>query len=83
MLDATCTPSDIAYPTGLGLLIDSLEKLEDIIDTFHAPFPGKQQQQCTYYKRARKQYLSLSKQHRSKMNKIRKGNPSTVKLCPL
>src|SRR5699024_4985122 len=37
LLDATCVPSDIAYPTDVGLLNEAREKLEGIIDTLHAP----------------------------------------------
>lgn len=73
LLDATCAPSDMAYPTDLRLLNGSREKLEAIIDTLHAPFVGKQQKPRTYRKRARKQYLSLSKQRRPGMKKIHKG----------
>jgi hypothetical protein len=32
LLDATCTPADIHYPTDIRLLNDSREKLEEIID---------------------------------------------------
>ena len=35
ILDATCTPADIKYPTDLGLLNESREKLDEIIDTLH------------------------------------------------
>lgn len=35
LVDATCVPADIRYPTDLGLLNESREKLEDIIDILH------------------------------------------------
>ncbi|MBE1556824.1 hypothetical protein [Sporosarcina limicola] len=41
LLDATCAPSDITYPTDIGLLNKSREKLEKIIDTLHKPLAGK------------------------------------------
>lgn len=73
MLDATCAPADMAYPTDLKLLNESREKLEAIIDTIHAPLVGKQRKPRTYRKKARKQYLALSKQRRPGAEKIRKG----------
>jgi transposase, IS5 family len=41
ILDATCAPADMAYPTDLSLLGEAREKLEEIIDTLHAPHKGK------------------------------------------
>jgi len=41
LIDATCTPSDIAYPTGVGLLNNAREKLETMIYTLHKPLAGK------------------------------------------
>lgn len=73
MLDATCAPSDITYPTDIGLLNAAREKLEGIIDTLHTPLVGKQRKSRTYRKKARKQYLSLSKQRKPGIAKIRKG----------
>ena len=35
LIDATCAPSDIAFPTDLTLLNRSREKLEAMIDTMH------------------------------------------------
>jgi len=73
LLDATCTPSDITYPTDIGLLNAAREKLEGIIDTLHAPFVGKQHKPRTYRQKARKQYLALSKQRKPRIQKIRKA----------
>src|SRR5690625_7337128 len=44
-----------------------------MIDTFHAPLNGKQRKPRTYRKKARKQYLSLSKQRKPGKKKIRKA----------
>ena len=35
ILDATCTPADIHYPTDLGLLNEAREKLDELIDKLH------------------------------------------------
>src|SRR5699024_10540714 len=73
LIDATCAPADIAYPTDVGLLNKAREKLESMIDTLHAPLIGKQRKPRTYRKKARKQYLYLSKQRKPGKEKIRKA----------
>lgn len=37
ILDVTCTPADIHYPTDILLLNKAREALEDIINTLHEP----------------------------------------------
>ncbi|HVI39107.1 MAG TPA: transposase, partial [Anaerovoracaceae bacterium] len=37
ILDATCAPGDIHYPTDIRLLNEARENLEKIIDTLHTP----------------------------------------------
>src|SRR5690625_2440904 len=41
LIDATCVPANITYPTDVGLLNSAREKLEGMIDTLHEPFIGK------------------------------------------
>ena len=72
ILDATCVPADIHYPTDVRLLNESREKLEDIIDTLHQPDIGKKIKPRTYRKEARKNYLSLEKQRKKRIKAIRK-----------
>ena len=57
ILDATCVPVDIQYPTDSRLLNDAREALEEIIDVLHAPHVGEREKPRTYRQRARKQYL--------------------------
>ncbi len=73
IVDATCAPADITYPTDLKLLNDAREKTEEIIDTFHAPLIGKKRKPRTYRKKARKDYLALAKQKKPGYKKIRKA----------
>lgn len=73
MLDATCAPADIKYPTDLGLLNHAREILEDIIDTLHQPHIGLKEKPRTYRNQARKEYLSVSKQRRADGKTIRKA----------
>lgn len=64
ILDSTCAPSDIRYPTDVSLMNQSREKLENIIDTLHEPMCGKQVKPRTYRKAARKDYLSWAKKRK-------------------
>lgn len=73
LIDATCAPADIAYPTDLRLLNDAREKLEGIIDTLHLPFQGEQPKPRTYRKKARKAYLSVAKQRNPRRKTLRKA----------
>jgi len=73
LLDATCAPADIAYPTDLSLLNEAREKLEHIIDVLHAPQRGVLQKPRTYREKARWAYLAIAKQRRASIRKIRKG----------
>lgn len=73
LLDATCAPADIAYPTDLSLLNEAREKLEGMIDILHAPFRGKTRKPRTYRQRARRAYLAIAKQKRPGRRKVRKA----------
>jgi transposase, IS5 family len=73
IVDATCTPADVAYPTDLNLLHDAREKTEAMIDTMHAPCVGTSKKPRTYRLKARKDYLAVAKQKRPGYNKIRKA----------
>ncbi len=62
ILDASCTPSDIAYPTDLGLLNQARLQTEKIIDKLHsgeAIKVGKKPR--TDRDIARKNYLNVAK----------------------
>jgi len=73
LIDATCAPADIAFPTDLRLLNDSREKLEAIIDTLHFPYRGQQPKPRTYRKKARKEYLAVAKQRNPRRKKLRQA----------
>lgn len=74
LLDATCAPADIAYPTDLSLLNQAREKLERMIDELYEPvreqFDAKPR---TYRKKAHQAYLSVAKQRRPGAGKRRKA----------
>jgi len=73
IVDATCTPADITYPTDLNLLNDAREKTEEIIDAMHAPFIGEKRKPRTYRQKGRKDYLAVAKQKKPGYKKIRKA----------
>jgi hypothetical protein len=73
LLDATCAPADIAYPTDLSLLNEAREKLETIIDVLHAPRSGKEKKPRTYRQKARRAYLVIAKQRKASKQKIRRA----------
>ena len=73
ILDATCAPSDIAYPTDLSLLNTAREKLEDIIDTLHAPHRGNMKKPRDRRCQARRDYLRTAKNRKPSRREIRKA----------
>ena len=73
MLDATCTPADIHYPTDLGLLNEAREKLDKLIDKLLRTAGSGPRRSRTYRQKARRDYLNVSKQRNSRRNIIRKA----------
>ena len=73
IVDATCTPADVHFPTDLGLLNEAREKLDDMIDMLHAAGGKEVARPRTYREKARKDYLMLSKQRSPRKNQIRKA----------
>jgi cell pole-organizing protein PopZ len=73
IVDATCTPADVTYPTDLNLLNKAREKTEAMIDTMHAPLIGTQKKPRTYRQKARKDYLAVAKQKRPGYKKVQKA----------
>lgn len=73
IVDATCTPADVAYPTDLNLLNEAREKTEDMINTMHTPLIGNIKKPRTYRRKARKDYLAVTKQKKPGYKKVRKA----------
>jgi len=73
LVDATCTPADMTYPTDLKLLNEAREKTEGHVDKLHAPFAGEKKKPRTYRQKARKQYLAIAKQKKPRARRIRKA----------
>jgi hypothetical protein len=73
LMDATCVPAAIHYPTDLSMLNDAREMTEAIIDTCHAPDVGTQEKPRTYRRKARKQYLAVAKKKKPRVKAIRRA----------
>lgn len=72
ILDATCCPADIHYPTDVGLLNHTRELLENMIDILH-PFAQKiyPEKPRTYRQVARKAYLGYAKKRKHTIRETR------------
>lgn len=72
LLDATCVPADIAYPTDISLLNQARKLTERFIDTLHVPLMGSVRKPRTDRNQAQKAYLSVAKQRKPRRSTIRK-----------
>jgi hypothetical protein len=73
ILDATCTPQDIRFPTDISLLNEAREKLEKMIDAAHAGGCTEGKKPRTYRKIARKEYLRYVRNKKPKKGFLRKS----------
>lgn len=71
IVDATCTPADIQYPTDARLLNEAREKLEEIIDVLHKPEQGIRKKSRTYRQKAHDSYIAFTK--------LRKPKPAVIR----
>ena len=72
LLDATCVPAGIAYPTDVNLLNEAREKTERMIDDLH-PYTGAQVKPRTYRQEAKRRYLTFVKKRKPGKKTIRKA----------
>ncbi|MEG5047124.1 IS5 family transposase [Microcoleus sp. B4-C1] len=74
IVDATCAPADITYPTDLGLLNRARVHTEKILDILYKQIKEKiHKKPRTYRNLARKDYLAVAKQRRPTRNKRRQA----------
>lgn len=74
ILDATCAPADIRYPTDLGLLNEARQGSEALIDSLYAQIAYQlTKKPRTYRQVARKRYLAVAKKRRPSRRLRRKG----------
>jgi IS5 family transposase len=73
IMDATCAPADIRYPTDVSLLNEAREKTDAIIDVLHAPLVGKSRRPRTYRKTAARDFKAFILRKKPRRNVIRKA----------
>ena len=73
IMDATCVPADIKYPTDLNLLSEARENIERVIDHLHRPYAGKRVKVRMYRNKARRDYLRAAKKRKISMKMLRKA----------
>jgi hypothetical protein len=73
MMDATCIPADVAYPTDLNVLNHAREWSERFIDRLHESHIGVQPKPRTYRQKARKDYLQVAKAKSLSRKRARKA----------
>jgi transposase, IS5 family len=73
LVDATCVPADITYPTDPHLLHEAREKTEEIIDHLHACRATPMKKPRTSRQNARRDYLRVAKAKKPGRQKLRQG----------
>jgi len=73
ILDATCAPADIKFPTDISLLNTGRESLEAIIADLHTAAADGEKKPRTYKNRARKEYLRFARNRKPTIKVIRKA----------
>ncbi len=74
IMDASCTPADIRYPTDLSLLNEAREHSEAVIDVLYNQVSSAvKKKPRTYRQQARREYLKVSKQRKVNRKAMRKA----------
>jgi transposase, IS5 family len=74
LIDATCVPADIRYPTVLSLLNEAKEVTEKLIDAMHPQVRASVgDKPRTHSKKARQQFLAVAKKKRPRIGMICKA----------
>ena len=78
LIDATCTPADITFPTDLKMLNTAREKSEEIIDILHSPHKGIMKKPRTYRKKARREFFISRQKQKSFKEQTAQSHTQTV-----
>jgi len=73
IVDATCAPADIRYPTDISLVNEAREKSEKIIDILFEPLKGQVKKPRTYRQKARRHFVTYSKKRKRSARQTRKA----------
>jgi len=72
IVDATCTPADIKYPTDTSLLAEAIEKTDMMIDAMQSALRGISPRPRTYREKSRKVFTGFIKRRKPGAKTIRK-----------
>lgn len=73
MLDATCCPSDVRFPTDVALLNEAVVKIHKMIDICHNAIEKRVKKPRTDRGQLRQIFLNISKSKRNSRKKIKKA----------
>lgn len=73
ILDATCAPQNIRFPTDISLLNEAREALEKLVDVAHAAGITQGKKPRTYRRKARKDYLRFARNRKPTRSFLRKS----------
>ncbi len=73
LIDATCCPADIAYPTYVGLMSKARRRTEALIDRLYEQARGAMKKPRTYRRIARKHFAAFSRSRKPRKKAIRKA----------
>ena len=73
IVDATCAPADIRYPTDVSLLNEAREKTDELIDELHTPLVGKEARPRTYRVKARRAFVAFARRKKPNRKTIRRA----------
>lgn len=74
IMDASCAPADIRYPTDLSLLNEARAHSEAVIDVLYSQVSSEvEKKPRTYRQTARREYLKVSKQRKVTRKAMRKA----------
>ena len=73
IIDATCAPADITYPTDLKVVNQAREATERIIDDLHRPHIGIHRRPRTYRRRAHQLFVTSIKSKKMTRNARRRA----------
>jgi len=72
IIDATCAPADIKYPTDTGLLAEAIKKTDNMIGTMQEPLKGDSPRPRTYHEKSRKLFTGFVRQRKPSAKTIRR-----------
>ena len=73
LLDTTCAPANIAYPTDINLCNEAREKTEEMVEQMHAGQRGEAEKPRLDKKKARREYTKVAKSKNRNKNTMRKA----------